>query len=290
MYFSTFDIIILIIGFILFIGWLICFFMGLQYNQLFDVLEEKEYPFKEVYGMGYFIIQKINYQFKSKADRELRQAIDILYGKKYEDYYLRTVYAQKITISSMLAVLAFALYGLANDVLITVVVLVFAVAAFFYFGTALNKKIEKRSEEMLRDFSEIISKLALLTNAGMILSDAWREVAFTSNRIIYTEMQLAVEEIDNGVPEVEAFYHFGSRCLIPEIKKFTSTIVQGLVKGNSELASMLQQQSKEVWNSRKQNVRRKGEKAASKLMIPIYIMFIGILIMVVIPIFANIGT
>lgn len=290
MYFSTFDIIILIIGFILLIGWLICFFMGLQYNQLFDVLEEKEYPFKEVYGMGYFIIQKINYQFKSKADRELRQAIDILYGKKYEDYYLRTVYAQKITISSMLAVLAFALYGLANDVLITVVVLVFAVAAFFYFGTALNKKIEKRSEEMLRDFSEIISKLALLTNAGMILSDAWREVAFTNNRIIYTEMQLAVEEIDNGVSEVEAFYHFGSRCLIPEIKKFTSTIVQGLVKGNSELAYMLQQQSKEVWNSRKQNVRRKGEKAASKLMIPIYIMFIGILIMVVIPIFANIGT
>lgn len=290
MYFSTFDIIILIIGFILLIGWLICFFMGLQYNQLFDVLEEKEYPFKEVYGMGYFIIQKINYQFKSKADRELRQAIDILYGKKYEDYYLRTVYAQKITISSMLAVLAFALYGLANDVLVTVILLVFAVAAFFYFGSALNKRIEKRSEEMLRDFSEIISKLALLTNAGMILSDAWREVAFTSNRIIYTEMQLAVEEIDNGVPEVEAFYHFGSRCLIPEIKKFTSTIVQGLVKGNSELASMLQQQSKEVWNSRKQNVRRKGEKAASKLMIPIYIMFIGILIMVVIPIFANIGT
>ncbi len=190
----------------------------------------------------------------------------------------------------MLAVLAFALYGLANDVLITVVLLVFAVAAFFYFGTALNKKIKKRSEEMLRDFSEIISKLALLTNAGMILSDAWREVAFTNNRIIYTEMQLAVEEIDNGVSEVEAFYHFGSRCLIPEIKKFTSTIVQGLVKGNSELAYMLQQQSKEVWNSRKQNVRRKGEKAASKLMIPIYIMFIGILIMVVIPIFANIGT
>ena len=220
----------------------------------------------------------------------MRQAIDILYGKKYEDYYLRTVYAQKITISSMLAVLGFALYGLANDVLVTVILLVFAVAAFFYFGSALNKRIEKRSEEMLRDFSEIISKLALLTNAGMILSDAWREVAFTSNRIIYTEMQLAVEEIDNGVSEVEAFYHFGSRCLIPEIKKFTSTIVQGLVKGNSELASMLQQQSKEVWNSRKQNVRRKGEKAASKLMIPIYIMFIGILIMVVIPIFANIGT
>ena len=52
---------------------------------------------------------------------------------------------------------------------------------------------------------------------------------------------------------------------------------------------MLQSQSKEVWNLRRQNIRRQGEKAASKLMLPIMIMFIGILIMVLIPIFANLG-
>ena len=54
-------------------------------------------------------------------------------------------------------------------------------------------------------------------------------------------------------------------------------------------SSMLQAQSAEVWNLRKQNVRRQGEKAASKLMIPIFMMFFGILIMVIIPIFSNIG-
>lgn len=40
---------------------------------------------------------------------------------------------------------------------------------------------------------------------------------------------------------------------------------------------------------KKQNVKRQGEIAANKLMLPIVIMFIGILIMVIIPIFANLG-
>ena len=142
---------------------------------------------------------------------------------------------------------------------------------------------------MLSDFSNVVSKLALLTNAGMIMREAWEEVAYTGDSELYKEMQKTVVEMNNGVAEVDAFFNFGVRCIIPEIKKFTSTIVQGLVKGNSELVVMLQAQSKEVWSAKKQNVRRQGAKAASKLLIPILIMFIGILIMVLVPIFTNMG-
>ena len=102
-------------------------------------------------------------------------------------------------------------------------------------------------------------------------------------------MQITVNQMNNGVSEADALYSFGSRCVIPEINKFTSTIVQGISKGNSELVAMLQEQSKEVWSLKKQHVRRQGEKAASKLMIPLMIMFVGILIMVIVPIFANLG-
>ena len=128
-----------------------------------------------------------------------------------------------------------------------------------------------------------------MTNAGMILREAWEEVAFTGEGTLYEEMQRSVAEMNNGVAEADAFFEFGSRCIIPEIKKFASTVMQGMAKGNRELAAMLQQQSKEVWELRKQDVRRQGEKAASKLMVPIVIMFIGILVMVIVPIFANLG-
>jgi len=269
--------------------WLIVFFMGRKHNAMFDALEEKEYPFKEIYGMGYAVLELFKYKYKSKGDRKLRQQLEVLYGEKYSEYYLRVIHSQQITLSFTVFVLAFAFYGLTSEILACVIGLVFAALAYYYFGTTTAKKILKRSGELLHDFSEVVSKLALLTNAGMILREAWQEVAFAGTGVIYTEMQTAVNEMNNGVADIDAIYNFGTRCIIPEIKKFTSTIIQGMTKGNSELTAMMQEQSKEVWQLKKQIVRREGEKAASKLLIPICIMFVGILVMILIPIFTNLG-
>lgn len=286
---SVTDIIIFAVGTVLIAVWLLFFFRGLKYASLFDGLDENEYPFKEIYFVGYAIIEAIGYQYKSKGDRKLRKELSVLYGNKYSEYYLRVIYAQKITLSFTLLCMAVPLYGLADDIMASLVIVMFAGLAFYYFGTLTTEKILKRSEEMLIDFSNVVSKLALLTNAGMIMREAWEEVAFTGESSLYKEMQRAVDEMNNGVSEIDAMFNFGSRCIIPEIKKFTSTIVQGMVKGNSELTAMLQEQSKEVWAMKKQNVRRQGEKASAKLLFPMMLMFVGILVMVIIPIFANMG-
>lgn len=286
---SIFDIVIMGLGAISFVVWLLLYFMGNKHNQIFEVLTEKNYPLKEIYGFGYAVLEMFKYGYKSKSDRKLRQELDVLYGEKYSEYYLRVIHSQQITIASTVFVLAFAFYGLTQEILAFIIGLVFAGLAYYYFGTVTRKKIMKRSDELLHDFSEVVSKLALLTNAGMILREAWQEVAFAGNSTLYIEMQTAVNEMNNGVSEIDAIFNFGTRCIIPEIKKFTSTIIQGLTKGNSELTSMLQDQSKEVWQLKKQLVRREGEKAASKLLIPICIMFVGILIMILIPIFTNLG-
>lgn len=287
--FGLADYIIFGIGLVLLIIWLIFFFVGIKNASFFQVLEEKEYPFKEIYFVGYAIMNFIKYNYKSKNDRKLRKEISVLYGEKYADYYIRVIYSQKVTIGFTVMLLAAPMYGLAGDIMASAVILMFSFTAYYYYGTVTEKKILKRSEEMLNDFSNVVSKLALLTNAGMIMREAWEETAYTGDTTLYKEMQLTVQEMKNGVSEIDALFNFGTRCIIPEIKKFASTIVQGLVKANSELTRMLQEQSSEVWAAKKQNVRRQGEKAASKLMIPIVIMFVGILIMIIIPIFTNMG-
>ena len=283
------DYIMIGAGAVSLIIWMVFYIKGLKYNAMFDVLEEKEYPFKEIYGLGYAVLQLVKYNYKSKGDRKLRQQLNVLYGSKYSDYYLRVIHSQQVTLAFTLFVLSFAFYGLTAEVLASVVGFMFAGVAYYYFGTTTAKKILKRSDELLHDFSEVVSKLALLTNAGMILREAWQEVAEAGDSIIYTEMHTAVNDMNNGMAEIDAIFGFGTRCIIPEIKKFTSTIIQGMTKGNSELTEMLQEQSKEVWQLKKQLVRREGEKAASKLLIPICVMFVGILIMILIPIFTNLG-
>lgn len=286
---STMDIIIIALGAISFVIWLVLFIRGSQYNALFDVLEEEEFQFKEIYGLGYGVLEMMKYSYKSKSDRKLRSQLDILYGEKYSDYYLRVTRAQQVTMGLTVWVLACSFYGLTGEIAAFGVGVMFTGLALYYYGTLADKKIEERSEALLRDFSDVVAKLALLTNAGMIMREAWVEVAAEGEGTIYEEMRLTVDEMNNGVADVDAIYNFGVRCIIPEIKKFTSTIVQGMVKGNSELTLMLQEQSKEVWQLKKQLVRREAEKAASKLMLPMCIMFVGILIMIIVPIFANMG-
>ena len=154
----------------------------------------------------------------------------VLYGEKYAEYYLHVTHAQQVTFTMTLFVLSFIFYGLARDLMIMFVFFMFSGLAYYYYGTQASKRIQARSDELLHDFADVVSKLALLTNAGMILREAWERVAFGGEGVFYDEMQIAVEEIRNGVAEVDAIYNFGRRCVIPEVKKFTSTIIQGMTK------------------------------------------------------------
>lgn len=290
MHLSLSNIVIMSMGTFSLLVWLVFFLLGNKYTSLFDSLTEKDYPLKEIYGTGYAVLETFKYRYKSKGDRQLRNEIEILYGEKYAEYYLRVTHAQKLTIAMTLFVFSFVFYGLSGEVAALLIIIMFSGLAYYYYGSMPSKKIHKRSDEMLHDFTEVVSKLALLTNAGMILKEAWESVAQDGDSsALYTEMRLSVEQMNNGMAEVDALHQFGNRCMIPEIKKLTSSLIQGVTKGNSELSIILQEQSKEVWGNRKQNVKRQGEKAASKLLLPMCIMFIGILIMIVIPIFTNLG-
>ena len=126
-------------------------------------------------------------------------------------------------------------------------------------------------------------------NAGMVMREAWEMTASSADRPLYQEMRKVGEDIRNGVSEAQAYYLFGIRTVVPEIRKFTSSVIQGLEKGNKELAYLLADMSSEMWETRKQDVVRQGELASGKLMIPMLIMFAGILVMVLVPVFSNLG-
>ena len=86
---SILDFIFIIFGAAALIIWMILFIKGNKYNSMFEVLSENEFRLKDIYGMGYVVLEMIGYNYKSKKDRKLRQELDVLYGEKYSEYYLR---------------------------------------------------------------------------------------------------------------------------------------------------------------------------------------------------------
>ena len=227
--------------------------------------------------------------FSRKSERKRRQHLALLKGDQLAEYYLRVNAAERTTFASLCIVASFILYGISQEIMILVILIGFGALAYYYVSTIPEETVKKRTGAILDEFADVVSKLALLVNAGMILREAWEMIAYSAEGELYDEMRLVCENINNGMSEIDAYTEFGTRCTAPEIKKFTSTIIQGVVKGNKELVEMIKMQSREMWNSKQHRVRQQGEKAASKLLIPTCIMFVGVLIMIIVPIFANLG-
>lgn len=277
-------------GAVVLLIWFVMFAKGYKNASLFDKLPAEDYPMKELYFVGFALLKCIKKNYKTAKDRKLRRQLSVIYNEKYAEFYLRAVYCKQITMSLLVLAFAAPMYCIAEgSFLVFAAVIIGAGVTFYYYGETTVNKISKRSDEMLLEFPNIASKLALLINSGMILREAWERVARSGNGVLYQEMRRSIILMRNGWSETDALFLFGQRCMAPEIKKFTSTLIQGAKKGNRELAMAMTRQSKEVWELKRQLVRRQGEMANNKLMIPIFLTFIGILIMVIVPIFSNLG-
>lgn len=288
-YISITDIVVFALGCMILGVWLILYIKGKKYEDLFVALDTNDYPMGDTYFVGYEATLLLKVKYKDKKSRKLRKELSVIYEPKYADYYLRVTYSMQFTMALTVAAFAAPMYFFSGSILLFIVFLLAAGGAYYYYGISMEDKIKKRSDEMLSDFSDVVSKLALLVNSGMILNEAWGRVAMSEEKTLYLEMQRSVEEMKNGRSMEDALFVFGQRCMLPEIKKFSTTLIQGISQGNSELAPMLTQQSKEVWELKKQLVRRAGELANNKLLIPMCVTFIGILIMIMVPIFSNLG-
>ena len=286
------NIIFLSLSLVSGLSFLILLISAGEFESYISPLDKKEFMLPEIYGVGFKLLKVIKFEYKTRGANQMRENAAILYGERYADYYMRVLYAQRLSITCLVFVVGCAISALAegsDKLVLLALVAVVSFTIYYYFGTLPADKIKKRSEKFMDEFPNAVSTIALLVNSGMILREAWREVSMSNDSELYLEMRKVNEEMDNGVSEIDALYNFGNRCVTPDIKKFTSFIVQGLEKGSKDLAIALRNQTDELWQLKKQNTLKRGELASSKLMIPLMIMFIGILIMVMGPIMTNLG-
>ena len=123
---------------------------------------------------------------------------------------------------------------------------------------------------------------SLIVNSGVILHDAW-EIVARGNKGTFSDLMLrSCEAMRTGRSDVDAIYEFGYLTDSEEIKKFTSALIQSVERGGGELPSFLSNQSKELWNHHRQYMLQQGEKAAGALLMPIALMFVGVMCIVLV--------
>lgn len=284
------EFVLILLYFLLAIVWIILLNKGSKkYAMMIEPLDPKKDPLKAFYPLGFEILDMIRYQYNTFQDKKRIGQSKIVYGERFGEYYYRVNMAEKVTYAATCVMISPVLGPLVGNNLFSLFGLVAAGFMYYYADTKITDVIKARENDLSRDFADMVSKLALLINAGMITREAWEDIAHTGEGTVYEEMRNAVDEMNNGVSEIDAYLNFGNRCGVQFVKKFTSMLCQNLTKGNKELVDFLKAESAISWEEKKHYVKRKGEAASNKMMIPLGLILVGVFVMILVPVMGNLG-
>lgn len=254
-----------------------------KYAPIIGEIDEQEYFVKEIFVVGFTLMQKLHIDISSDMIQKKIRKLSELFGKKE---------SRKIAIYDLAAELSYVVVFLPVVLLVTVIagdisilLIGAALIAFLIVYMEYDKvnKLAKRHENIDREFPHMVSQMALLVNAGMPLREALVKSSAQSNSILSREMKVLVDDMNNGIPDYVALDQFANRCGVESVRKFSSLVSQNIRKGSAELADSLLALSSEIWRNRVSTVRIEGEKASTRLLVPILIIFAGILMMVIVP-------
>lgn len=258
-----------------------------EYKDLTDSIDPEEYRYPDLFCVGFGIMKLLHIDGRSKRARKRIREIAEVQGKRYAEYYYYVINGAKWTYGFTVAVFMAILGALADSGMAAAFGVVLAGLVMWYVEELMNDKLEEKRDQLLADLPQMLSKMTLLVNSGMVVREAWKKIAESGDRALSQEMRLTINEMDNGVAELDAYRNFAERCAIKEIRRFASTMIQNMQKGNAEIAYFLKEMSDEMWEEKKHLVKRKGEAANSKLLLPTAMIFIGILVLVMVPTFLN---
>ena len=258
-----------------------------KYDNIISAIDKKKFMMSDLFFIGLGAIALFNINLKTANGRKKEKEIAEAYGERYAEFYHNVIFGGQITYALTIAPLGLFIGAMTNDIIMGALALAAAAALVVYLDMDIKNTVNRKRDEIMSDFPTVLSKLTLLVNAGLVAREAWAKVAYTTDRALYQEMQLTSEEIQNGTSDVDALYHFAQRCSIKEIRKFASILTQNLQKGSSELTLNLKYMTAESWEEKKHFAKRKGELASQKLLIPVMVMFVGVLLMVIVPILSN---
>ena len=174
---------------------------------------------------------------------------------------------------------------------IAVMAALLALVCYWWKVERPKEEKKERERQMMADYPDILAKLTVLTGAGLSLPQAWLRQAADyeagrqnkEKRWAYEEVVATGRQIQNGVSPGRAFGEFGRRIGFHAYIKLGNLLEQNMKKGTKGLGDMLQAEAYQAFEERKHQVRRVGEEISTKLLVPMFMMFGVVLIVIIIP-------
>lgn len=254
-----------------------------KYEEIIAAIDKEEYTLSRLFFIGFGFLEFVGFHMEGVHAKKRMREMSELYDRRYVGFYFYVLKGAETTYVITIMAIAGLLAAASKEIGIWVLGIVLAALAVYGKEDELNEKLKHKRENILMEFPGVLSKMTLLVDSGLVMRDAWKKIAYRHQSPLYLEMQKTVEELDNGWLEVTAYKNFAERCNVPEIRKFASMVTQNLQKGSSEQVRYMREMVDEMWERKKHIVKKRGDAAASKLLIPTLMIFMGILMLIIVP-------
>ena len=198
--------------------------------------------------------------------------------------------------------------------LIIILMLILPIAYWAREDSKVHDAAKERLSQLELDYSQLLWKMTMLLSAGLTIRGAFTRITdqyeaelnerqtargpqvsliagkkrkSVSRRYVYEEMLLTIREMKSGVPEASAYENFGRRCGLPSYIKLGSLLSQNLKKGSKGLTVLLEHEAVLSMEQHKMAVRKLGERASVKMLLPMILMFGVVLIILMVPAFLS---
>ena len=158
-------------------------------------------------------------------------------------------------------------------------------------GFEIRSDVERKREDLMSDIPLFLCLISTLLESGMQLPKAISicAKAFDENKSLSLEIKNLRAMILSGIPASDAIEKFSLRIQIPEAQAALLLVARYGRLGTSEVLNMLNLQAQACWNLCRNASRKRQEREALGMIIPMTLDFISVLMVAMTPAIISLG-
>lgn len=183
-----------------------------------------------------------------------------------------------------------------KDYLVLKIALLEVIVVVLLVFSKIEKKKQQEKERVMAlelDYPEITSQLSILVGAGMSISQGLfriveqyqeqRKRGLVARKDGFEELVYICCRIQEGESEREAFTRLGSRVNNQSYHRLIRILLTHKDKGMGDLRHALEEEAQDAYGKRVQLIKKKGEEASTKMLVPLMLMMILVMVIVMLP-------
>lgn len=150
------------------------------------------------------------------------------------------------------------------------------------------QELNKQRERYQTQFPGFVQELSVLLTAGMSVRRCFSLIGETmckqrKQEFLGKQLLEMVQSIQKGENEIKVYQNFSQKVDVTEYRRLMSLIIQNICKGTYQMSERLGQIAQESYVEQLRQVKIRGEKVSTKLLIPMGILLVMILLVVIVP-------